>query len=137
MDGVRLSGVVPGTAITALEAVPWEDVDGRGGQVKLKFFGESREKGPWVMLVWFAPGYQEPSHWHDHDTIYIPTRGAMSIGPEGLVRVGEIRWVRAGTYYGPEAASEEGVEFWLISYGPPGHHPASPTPAELAALGRA
>jgi len=134
MDGVRPSQTVPGTYIGAAGDIPWRDVDGRGGKVRVKFFGESPEARPWVMLVWFAPGYSEPSHWHDHDTVYIPTRGAMSIGPEGPVRVGDVRWVRAGTYYGPEAASDEGCEFWLIASGPPGHHPAPPTKAELAAL---
>jgi len=134
MDGVQPSSVVPGTYIGALADRPWQEVAGRSGKVRTKSFAESPEKGPWVLHVWFAPGYHEPAHWHDFDTIYIPTRGAMSIGAEGLVGVGDVRWVRAGTYYGPEAATDQGCEFWLIASGPPGHHPQPPTPAELAAL---
>jgi len=50
----------------------------------------------------------------------------MNIGQEGWVRVGDVRWVRAGTYYRPEAAGDEGCEFWLIAYGPPGYHAEAP-----------
>lgn len=132
MTGVTLSSAVPGTCIATADAMAWSVLDNRGGQVRTKFFGESQDKGPWILLVWFAPGYAEPPHWHDHDTIYIPTRGAMVIGAEGPVRVGDVRWVRAGTYYGPEAAADEGCEFWLISHGPPGYHDRPPTGDELA-----
>ncbi len=136
MTEVTLSTVVPGTCITTADSLPWTELDSRDGQVRTKFFGESQELGPWILLVEFAPGYHEPPHWHDHDTIYIPTRGAMVIGPEGPVGVGDVRWVRAGTFYGPEAAADEGCEFWLIAYGPPGYHDGPPTATERAALAR-
>ena len=132
--GVQPSQLVPGTFIGAAADLPWTEVADRGGQVRTRFFGESREVGPWITQVWFAPGYSEPPHWHDFDTVYLPTKGAMSIGAEGVVGVGDVRWVRAGTFYGPEAAGEEGCEFWLIAYGPPDLHRAPPTDADRAAL---
>jgi len=119
----------PRTHIGRPDDLPWVEVADRGGRVQVKFHGEDREVGPWVMQIRFAPGYHEPPHWHDHDTVYIPTRGAMNIGQEGWVRVGDVRWVRAGTYYGPEAAGDEGCEFWLIAYGPPGYHADPPASA--------
>lgn len=125
-QGVRVSTIVPGTCISRADDVPWEVVADRDGKVRSKFFGEDPEKGPWILLVSFDPGYSEPPHWHDFDTVYIPTRGSMRIGEEGIVGVGDIRWVRAGTYYGPEAAGREGCEFWLIAYGPPGLHTEPP-----------
>lgn len=121
-----MSSIVPGTYVGHLDDMDWQEVPDRDGQVRIKFFGENEEKGPWVMHVWFAPGYHEPPHWHDFDTIYIPTKGEMVIGAEGRVGVGDIRWVRAGTFYGPEAASDAGCEFWLIAYGPPAYHNEPP-----------
>ena len=113
---------LPGTFIGDPRGRPWTEVPDRAGRVRVKFMGEDRERGPWITLVSFDPGYSEPPHRHDFDTIYIPTRGTMSIGEEGRVGVGQVRWVRAGTFYGPEAAGDQGCEFWLIAYGPPGYH---------------
>jgi len=131
-SGVDVSKMVPGTFIGSIEDIPWQEVPDRDGQVRIKFFGENNETGPWVLLTWFAPGYSEPHHWHDHDTIYIPTRGSMIIGEEGVLGVGDIRWVRAGTYYGPEAAGDEGCEFWLIAYGEPGYHRQPPAQVDCS-----
>jgi len=38
----------------------------------------------------------------------------LTVGAEGVYRVGDIRWVRAGTYYGPEVAGPDGCEFILV-----------------------
>lgn len=125
-DGVWPSTIVPGTYIGSPDDIPWRELEGRNGQAQVKFFGESRETGPWVSLVSFAPGYSEPPHWHEFDTVYIPIKGAMTIGSEGEMRAGQVRWVRAGTYYGPETATGEGCEFWLISAGFPALHYEKP-----------
>ena len=118
----------PRTHISRPGDAPWREPEGRDGQVRAQFHGLDNEAGPWVMRIQFEPGYSEPAHWHEHDTIYIPTRGALIIEGEGRVGVGDVRWVRAGTYYGPEAASDEGCEFWLIACGPPGYHSEPPNP---------
>lgn len=122
IQGVLASAIVPGTYIGSPENVPEREVEGRNGQVRSRFFGESIENGPWVFLISFAPGYSEPPHWHDFDTVYVPVKGGMTIGAEGLLEAGQVRWVRGGTYYGPEAAGEDGCQFWLIAAGPPGLH---------------
>jgi hypothetical protein len=47
--------------------------------------------------------------------------GEMSVGDEGAFGAGDVRWVRAGTFYGPEVAGADGCELLLISSGgPPG-----------------
>lgn len=120
--GVLASTTIPGTYIGSPDDIPWRDVEGRSGQVRSKFFGESPETGPWVYLISFAPGYSEPAHWHDFDTVYVPIKGSMTIGAEGRLEAGQVRWVRAGTYYGPEAAEQDGCDFWLIAAGHPGLH---------------
>lgn len=121
-----LAALSPATFIGSPDAIEWTELEGRDGQIRTKFFGENREVGPWVLLVSFAPGYSEPAHWHDFDTVYIPVKGEMIIEGEGVLRAGDVRWVRGGTYYGPETAGAEGCEFWLVGYGPPGLHHERP-----------
>jgi len=95
-----------------LAEVPWEVLASHDG-VSVKPLGESPEAGPPVMQVRFEPNYVEPSHWHRVDTLYVITAGELVVGAEGVYRVGDVRWVRAGTYYGPEAAGPDGCEFLL------------------------
>ena len=95
-----------------LTDVPWQVLDTRDG-VSVKPLGESSDAGPPVMQVRFEPNYVEPPHWHKVDTLYVITAGELSVGAEGVYRVGDVRWVRAGTYYGPEEAGPDGCEFLL------------------------
>ena len=79
------------------------------------------ETGPWLLHVRLEAGTSIPAHWHTSDTIYVITAGELSVGDEGAYRVGDVRWVRAGTFYGPEVAGADGCELLVISSGgPPG-----------------
>ena len=85
------------------------------------FLGEDMETGPWLLRIRLEPGTSVPPHWHTCDTIYVVTSGDMSVGDEGAFRACDVRWVRAGTFYGPEVAGADGCELLLISSGgPPG-----------------
>ena len=95
------------------------DVDHPGASAA--FLGEDMETGPWLLHVRLEAGTSIPAHWHTSDTIYVITMGEMSVGDEGAYRTGDVRWVRAGTFYGPEVAGADGCELLLISSGgPPG-----------------
>jgi hypothetical protein len=97
-----------------LAEVPWQPQEGYDG-VETRFLGEGLEEGPPVMQVRFAPDHVEQPHWHGSDTLYVITAGEFVVGEEGSYRVGDIRWVRAGTFYGPEKAGPEGCEFILAA----------------------
>ena len=98
-----------------IDEVPWTVPPGGRQGLRIKFFGESVERGPWVMLVEQEPGYSEPPHWHEGDTVYIVRRGEFTVAGEGVYRAGDVRRIRRGVYYGPETTGPAGVEFWLIS----------------------
>ena len=44
--------------------------------------------------------------------------GSMTIGDEGTFKSGDMRWVRAGHFYGPKTAGPDGAEFFLMMQGP-------------------
>lgn len=95
---------------------PWvavEDVPG----VYNRFMGEDGEQGPWIVQVRMAPNARGTAHWHQVDTVYVVTRGSLSFGAD-FCHAGELRWCRAGYFYGPETAGPEGCEFYLIASGP-------------------
>jgi hypothetical protein len=99
------------------ESVPWVDLPRSGS--RMRHLGESVELGPWIVQLQFDPDHEVPAHWHKCDTIYIINEGSISFGPDGsgvdrLYRAGDIRWVRAGHFYGPEKAGPEGCVFTLI-----------------------
>jgi hypothetical protein len=100
----------------SLADIEWQTPDGFP-DVQMKFLGESLEHGPHVLLVRHPPEYVEPKHWHEADTVYIFTSGEMRVEGEASYRPGDVRWVRAGTYYGPETAGPDGCEFFLIGAG--------------------
>jgi hypothetical protein len=111
-----------------LAELEWQPVEGYP-QVSMKFLGESLDVGPWAMQIRFAPNYVERRHWHEADTFYIITAGEMGVGDEGTYRPGDVRWVRARTFYGPETAGPEGCEFILIGAGNPAMHYEEPSAA--------
>jgi mannose-6-phosphate isomerase-like protein (cupin superfamily) len=96
--------------------IPWKQFDDPHGRPTTPV-RVLKEGDPGVLEVRFPPGYVAGLHWHPYDTLYIVTRGSMEIGDEGVYRPGDIRWVRAGHVYGPEAAGAEGVDFFLVSLG--------------------
>jgi hypothetical protein len=88
-------------------------------QIKVKFMGESWETGPWIVANLFPPNVKAGEHSHNFDTVYVITKGTLNFNDGlGWLSVGDVRWVRAGTTYGPEEAGPEGCEFILISQGP-------------------
>ncbi len=88
-------------------------------KVLVKFLGEDWERGPWIVPNRFPPNCRAANHAHNHDTIYYILRGSMTFNDgSGWYHEGDLRWVRAGTVYGPEEAGAEGCDFLLISHGP-------------------
>jgi hypothetical protein len=117
-----------------LNDVPWQPLEDHPG-ISTKFLGENQDTGPWALHVRFEPECGDPPHWHTSDTIYVITAGEMSFGDEGVYGVGDVRWVRAGTFYGPELAGKDGCEFLLISSGgPPGMSYDASTARQVGAL---
>jgi hypothetical protein len=87
--------------------------------IKVKFMGESWEKGPWIVPNHFPPNVKAGTHSHNFDTVYVITKGSLNFNDGlGWLVPGDVRWVRAGTIYGPEEAGPDGCEFILISQGP-------------------
>ena len=70
-----------------------------------------------ALIFTFPPNYTGKVHWHPTDTIYVVRRGQFIVAGEGTFEVGDIRWVKAGTAYGPEAAGPDGCEVMLIGAG--------------------
>ena len=70
-----------------------------------------------VLIFTFPPNYVGKVHWHPTDTVYVIRRGAFIVEGEGTFVEGDIRWVKAGTAYGPEAAGPEGCDVMLIGAG--------------------
>lgn len=65
----------------------------------------------------FPPNYVGKVHWHPADTMYVIRRGQFIVDGEGTYEVGDVRWVKAGTPYGPECAGPEGCDVLLIAAG--------------------
>ena len=70
-----------------------------------------------VLVFTFPPNYVGKVHCHPTDTVYVIRRGEFIVEGEGTFVVGDIRWVKAGTAYGPEAAGPEGCDVMLIGAG--------------------
>jgi hypothetical protein len=70
-----------------------------------------------VMTFEFPPNYAGVVHSHPQDTVYIVRRGRFIVDGEGTFEVGDLRWVKAGTSYGPERAGPEGCEVILVTKG--------------------
>jgi hypothetical protein len=70
-----------------------------------------------VLTFPLPPNYVGKRHWHPADTVYIIRQGQFTVAGEGTYEVGDIRWVKAGTPYGPEGAGPEGCEVILIAAG--------------------
>ena len=106
---------------------PWEDpyvddpemakhTQGGGG---MQFHGESWETGPWILSLKFEPDTKADAHVHDYDTVYYIRKGRFTFNDgSGWYGPGDLRWVRAGTMYGPEEAGPEGAEVLLVANGP-------------------
>ena len=86
-----------------------------------------------VLVFEFPPNYTGKVHWHPADTVYVVRRGRFIGEGEGTYEVGDLRWVKAGTPYGPERAGPDGCEVLLVARGTfplPTHDPTvEPPPA--------
>lgn len=84
-----------------------------------------------VLVFTLPPNYVGKVHWHPADTVYVIRRGEFTVEGEGTFRVGDVRWVKAGTAYGPEGAGPEGCDVMLMGAGKfplPTHDPAVDPP---------
>ena len=83
-----------------------------------------------VMTFAFPPHYAGVVHSHPQDTVYVVRRGQFIVEGEGTFEVGDMRWVKANTPYGPERAGPEGCEVLLITTGsfPPENGPVADAP---------
>jgi hypothetical protein len=70
-----------------------------------------------VLTFELPPNYVGKVHWHPADTVYVVRRGQFTVEDEGTYEVGDIRWVKADTVYGPEGAGPDGCEVMLIAAG--------------------
>ena len=86
------------------------------------------DSGAAFFYIRIAPNQATPIHWHPSDTVYIVRKGQLVIPGEGVYREGEVRWVKSGTVYGPEAAGPDGCEFYYVSIGPFGSFNPDETP---------
>jgi hypothetical protein len=70
-----------------------------------------------VTIFTLPPNYRGLRHSHPSDTVYVIRRGQFLVEGEGTYEVGDIRWVKAGTFYGPEGAGPDGCEVMLVGTG--------------------
>jgi hypothetical protein len=70
-----------------------------------------------VLVFTLPPNFVGKIHWHPADTVYVVRRGVFTVEGEGKFEVGDIRWVKAGTVYGPEGAGPDGCDVMLIAAG--------------------
>ena len=70
-----------------------------------------------VLIFTLPPNYVGKVHWHPADTVYVVRRGQFIVESEGTYEVGDVRWVKAGTPYGPERSGPEGCEVMLMAAG--------------------
>jgi hypothetical protein len=106
----------PRTIIHIADAGAAERVDGTVPAITLRpLTGEACDIT--VLIFTFPPDYVGKVHWHPADTVYVVQRGQFIVSGEGTYEVGDVRWVKAGTAYGPEAAGPEGCDVMLIGAG--------------------
>lgn len=97
------------------DTIPWVERPEAPGR-RYRHIGEGPELGPFVVQLQWEPGVEVPGHWHECDTVYIINEGSVYFGEgeDHHYRAGDIRWVRAGHFYGPERAGPEGCTFTLV-----------------------
>lgn len=99
------------------DTIPAQLIDGSTPAIELKpLVGEGCDLC--VMTFAFPPHYAGVEHSHPEDTVYLVRRGEFIVDGEGTYLPGDMRWVKAGTMYGPERAGAEGCEVILITSGP-------------------
>lgn len=111
------------------DIAPFPDAIGQGGL-------------PFVRHVADPPHQQQPRHHQSADVMHVYTDGELHIEGQGVYRVGDLRWTRAGHPYGPETTGPQGGAWWMITQcnPPPVNHedeqsadipPQGPPPAAV------
>jgi len=82
---------------------------------------------PWIVEAKHPPASVSPAHYHPFDVVYLYTGGSVSMSAEpGQVgaarqstsyRAGDVRFVKAGTVYGPETTGPNGSRFYTFTFG--------------------
>ena len=70
-----------------------------------------------ALIFTLPPNHVGIRHSHPADTVYVVRKGEFIVEGEGTYGVGDIRWVKAGTPYGPEIGGPQGCEVMLIAAG--------------------
>jgi hypothetical protein len=124
--------VTPRTVIHLDDIPAAERVDGTPPAITLRPV-TPEECDVAVVIFSFPPNYVGKVHWHPADTVYVVRQGVFNVEGEGAYKVGDIRWVKAGTLYGPESAGPEGCEVMLMAAGtfPMASYDASVDPATI------
>ena len=86
-----------------------------------------REEDPWIVEAKHPATSVSPAHYHPFDVVYLYTGGSVSMAAEpGQVgsarqpttyRAGDLRFVKAGTVYGPETTGADGSLFYTFTFG--------------------
>ena len=82
---------------------------------------------PWIVEARHPATSVSPAHYHPSDVIYLYTGGSVSMSAEpGQIgearqptsyRAGDLRFVKAGTVYGPETTGPDGSQFYTFTFG--------------------
>ncbi len=125
-------GSLPPNSVIHLDDLPWHGwIDPRTNErapgMYSKVVVDPRSRNS-AALVHMQPEYSGGSHWHPSDTLYIIRSGELHLEGEGIYRPGDVRWVRGGTGYAPEASGSEPMEMFVISFGPGGRFDADKVP---------
>ena len=82
---------------------------------------------PWIVEARHPAASVSPAHYHPFDVVYLYTGGSVSMAAEpgqlGAAKqpttytAGDLRFVKAGTVYGPETTGPDGSLFYTFTFG--------------------
>jgi len=90
------------------DRLDWQGLDDRVQSALVDFGDPADPQRPVVMFVRYAPGITVRPHAHDADYCSIVVQGEVEVTRERHT-VGSVRFVSAGTTYGPLVAGPEGT----------------------------
>mgnify|MGYP000927461872 FL=1 len=86
-------------------------------------------RDPWIVEARHPATSVSPAHYHPFDVVYLYTAGSVSMAsepgqPEAGIQpttytAGDLRFVKAGTVYGPETTGPDGSLFYTFTLGLP------------------
>jgi hypothetical protein len=86
----------------------WQGLDERVQSALVEFGDPTGDQRPVAMFIRYAPGITVRPHAHDTDYCSIVMQGEVEVARK-LHRAGSVRFVSAGTTYGPLVAGPEGT----------------------------